>query len=84
MDVSQEDNCAEMAPGGRFVGHWLSSLRELVDPSQILFGSDYPFASEFIVDIMVKGLQSFDGFGAGELVEIERGNAVRVFPRYST
>jgi len=65
------------------VGHWLSSLRELVDPSQILFGSDYPFASEFIVDIMVKGLQTFGGFGAGELASIERGNAARIFPKCS-
>ena len=61
----------------------LSSLRELVDPSQILFGSDYPFASEFIVEIMVKGLQSFDGFGAEELAAIERGNAARIFPKCS-
>ena len=81
MDGSQEDNSAEMAPGGRFVGYWLSSLRELVDPSQILFGSDYPFASEFIVEVIVKGLQSFDGFRAGELAAIERGNAARIFPK---
>ena len=30
---------------------------------------------------MVKGLQAFDGFGAGELAAIERGNAGRVFPK---
>jgi len=59
----------------------LSSLRELVDPSQILFGSDYPFASEFIVEVMVKGLRTFDGFGAGEMVAIEWGNAARIFPK---
>jgi hypothetical protein len=56
---------------------------ELVDPPQILFGSECPFASEFIVEIMVKELQSFDGFGAGELAAIERGNAARVFPKCS-
>jgi hypothetical protein len=31
----------------------------------------------------VKGLQAFDGFGAGELAEIERGNAARMFPKCS-
>jgi len=30
-----------------------------------------------------KGLQSFDGFGAGELAAIERGNAARMFPKCS-
>jgi len=33
--------------------------------------------------IMVKGLQSFDGFGAGELAAIERGNAARMIPKFS-
>jgi hypothetical protein len=32
---------------------------------------------------MVKGLRSFDGFGAGELAAIERGNAARMFPKRS-
>ncbi len=30
-----------------------------------------------------KGLQSYDGFGAGELAAIERGNAGRIFPKRS-
>jgi len=42
-----------------------------------------PFAWEFIVEVMVKGLQSFDGFGAGELAAVERGNAARMFPKCS-
>lgn len=62
----------------------LSSLRELVDPSHILFGSDYPFASEFILDVMAKGLQSFNSFGVEELSAIERDNAARIFPRCSS
>ena len=40
-----------------------------------------PFAPEFIVEVMVKGLQSFGGFGLGELAAIERGNAARMFPK---
>ena len=39
-----------------------------------------PFASEFMVEVVVKGLHPFDGFGVKEMVAIERGNAARVSP----
>ncbi|MEW6297961.1 MAG: amidohydrolase family protein [Thermodesulfobacteriota bacterium] len=61
----------------------LRSLQELVDPSHILFGSDYPFAPEPITAASVKGLNEYDGFDAQARAQIERGNALRLFPRLS-
>ena len=58
----------------------LRSLQELVDPTHILFGSDYPFAPEVVTVETLKGLQAYDGFGTEERKAIERGNALRLFP----
>lgn len=59
----------------------LSSLRELVDPSHVLFGSDWPFLPEPQVQESVAGLASYQGFGAIAKAQIERGNALALFPR---
>lgn len=59
----------------------LRSLQELVDPSHILFGSDYPFAPEPITAASVKGLNEYDGFDAQARAQIERNNGLRLFPR---
>src|SRR5262245_11836814 len=61
--------------------HALSSLRELVDPARILFGSDHPFAPEPVVDANVRGLATFAGFDAATRRSIERDNALALFPR---
>ena len=55
-----------------------ASLTKLVDVSQILFGSDYPYRTG--AD-HVKGLAAY-GFGANDLRAIERGNALRLMPRW--
>lgn len=55
----------------------LASLTRLVDTSQILLGSDYPYRTG--AD-HVKGLRDH-GFSAAELRAIERDNAVRLLPR---
>jgi predicted TIM-barrel fold metal-dependent hydrolase len=52
-----------------------------VDPSHILFGSDWPFAPEPITEATVKGLHTYDGFSEQDRAAIERGNALRLFPR---
>jgi len=60
-----------------------ASLLQLVSPSHILFGSDYPFGPETrMADTIVK-LGAY-GFDATELHEIERNNAVRLFPRLAS
>jgi predicted TIM-barrel fold metal-dependent hydrolase len=59
----------------------LRSLQELVDPSQILFGSDYPFAPENLTAEQVTQLTSYEGFDTQARIRIERENALRLFPR---
>lgn len=61
--------------------HALSSLRELVEPSQILFGTDYPFAPDLVTAETVKGLRNYRGFSPDEMDAIEYGNALKLFPR---
>jgi 6-methylsalicylate decarboxylase len=59
----------------------LSSLRELVDPSHILFGSDYPYLPEPGIHAEIKGLVDYDGFDEPTRASIDRGNALALFPR---
>jgi predicted TIM-barrel fold metal-dependent hydrolase len=60
----------------------LRSLQELVEPSQILFGSDFPFAPELATMATIEGLRSYDGFDDQVLKEIERDNALSLFSEY--
>ena len=59
----------------------LPSLQALVDPSHILFGSDYPFMPEPGVADNVAGLADYDGFDQQAQWMIERENALALFPR---
>lgn len=58
----------------------LASLTRLVEVSQILFGSDYPYRTG---EDHVKGLTEF-GFSAADLRAIGRENALRLLPRWNT
>lgn len=58
-----------------------SSLLKLVDPSHILFGSDYPFLPEKVVKFMNEGLNNY-GFDSNTLLSIEQENALSLFPRF--
>jgi len=59
--------------------HPLAALTKLVKPSQIVFGTDHPFARAKAV---AEGLRAVGLFSAGDLAAIERGNAVTLMPRY--
>jgi predicted TIM-barrel fold metal-dependent hydrolase len=59
----------------------LPSLRELADPSHILFGSDYPFAPEGIMGRTIRGIEDHGGFDEIARRAVERDNAVELFPR---
>jgi predicted TIM-barrel fold metal-dependent hydrolase len=59
----------------------LRSLGELVGPSQVLFGSDHPFAPEPVVAANVRGLDAYDGFDAAARRAIERDNALALLPQ---
>jgi len=62
--------------------HALRSLQELVGPSHILFGSDYPFAPEPIGSATIAGLQTYDGFDKKARADVERESALALFPRF--
>ncbi len=57
----------------------LSSLLTLVEPSQVLFGSDYPFAPEIIMTESVKELNQSDYFEHEDLKKVYAGNADLLF-----
>jgi predicted TIM-barrel fold metal-dependent hydrolase len=59
------------------------ALRQLVDPSHILFGSDYPFAPEpdLLMGKTAEGVKNYGGFDNKERLAVERDNALRLFPR---
>ena len=61
----------------------LDALSGIIDPSHILFGSDYPYVSEDVVATETAGLDSYDGFDAAAFAAINRGNAVNLFPRFA-
>jgi hypothetical protein len=57
----------------------VASLLELVKPSQVLFGTDFPpggTSAEY-----VKALSEMKMFSAADLQAIDRDNAVRLIPR---
>lgn len=57
----------------------LASLMKLVNVSQVVFGSDYPYRTG---EDHVKGLAAY-GFSAAELQAIGRDNATRLMPRWN-
>jgi predicted TIM-barrel fold metal-dependent hydrolase len=59
----------------------LSALQRLVPTSQILLGTDYPFAQEVGARYVLKGLASYEGFSESDRQEIEAENALKLFPR---
>ena len=56
---------------------------EIAGAGHILFGTDWPAAPEASVVRNIANLTSFDGFTADELGGVERGNALRLFPRFA-
>lgn len=58
----------------------LRTLQELVKPSQVLFGSDYPGAGEVIAAFTIRGIENYDGFDDQMRRTIERENALALFP----
>lgn len=56
----------------------MSSFRQVVQLSQLLFGTDFPYVSAALT---AKGLEGC-GFAGEELAGIYRGNALRLLPRF--
>ncbi|MUG96902.1 amidohydrolase family protein [Scytonema sp. UIC 10036] len=60
---------------------WVS-LTTLVEPSQILFGTDYPYLPENLIANEVNDLVTNCDLSAEALAAIEHHNARRLFPRF--
>lgn len=60
----------------------MATLGELVDPSRLLFGSDTPFAPERQTQQQIEQLVHSNFWSAGQAAQVQRGNALSLFPRY--
>jgi 6-methylsalicylate decarboxylase len=60
--------------------HGMAALRSLADPSRLLLGSDFPYAS---IERVLLGLQRL-GLSSSETESIERANALALFPRLAS
>ena len=61
----------------------LRSLQELADPAHLLWGSDLPFIYGERLREEVDGWDAYTGFDAAGREAVERGNALRLFPRFA-
>ncbi len=61
----------------------LRALREFVDPTHIVFGSDFPFAPNLITQQSTERLESCDIFTEAEKSQISIENACALFPNRS-
>jgi predicted TIM-barrel fold metal-dependent hydrolase len=61
----------------------LRSLQELVEPTQILWGSDLPFVYGERLRAEVEHWEGYDGFDDAARSAVEEENALRLFPRFA-
>ncbi len=61
----------------------MAALKQLVDPSHILFGSDFPFAPAPLVGVEVKNLEELTVFDPKTLAGVNRGHALKLFPQFA-
>ncbi|WP_322048278.1 amidohydrolase family protein [Paraburkholderia sp. J67] len=61
----------------------LAALSELVEPKQILFGSDYPFAPAVVSGIQTKSLAELKVISEDVKSGIDRAHALALFPRFA-
>jgi len=61
----------------------MASLLQLVEPTQILFGSDFPFAPKDLVAKEVSDLNNLSVFDDKTRQMVYRDNALKLFPRFA-
>ena len=61
----------------------LAALSGLIEPSQILFGTDYPYISEDVVAAETAGFNAYAGFDDATRALSNRINAEKLFPRFA-
>ncbi len=62
----------------------LSTLKELLDPSHIVLGTDLGAAPRLMASLVLSDLKSFDGFDEEYLRAIARKGALELFPRLAS
>ena len=60
----------------------LAALRELVEPSHILFGCDFPFAPEPVVNMCCQMLEKSQIWGDEVKYGMDRSHALSLFPHF--
>ena len=60
----------------------MSALKELVDPSHILFGSDFPFAPKQLSILQKQNFTELSVFSPEQKSQILRDNALALFPQF--
>lgn len=61
----------------------MAALKALVDPSHILFGSDFPFAPAPLIGLEVMSLNGLDTFDDATKAAIGRDHALALFPQFA-
>jgi predicted TIM-barrel fold metal-dependent hydrolase len=61
----------------------MSALKALVEPSQVLFGSDFPFAPAPVVAMETRTLEQSEVWPDDIKRGIDRGHALALFPRFA-
>ncbi len=61
----------------------MAALQALLEPSQILFGSDWPFAPEAVTRKSISDLQGLSNLDAATRLAIESSNSQALFPRFA-
>ncbi len=59
----------------------MKPVMDLAGPNQIVFGSDFPYATDALVATEVHELDRLEVFDAATRQAMERGNALKLFPR---
>ncbi|MHA2190848.1 MAG: amidohydrolase family protein [Candidatus Thorarchaeota archaeon] len=62
----------------------LSTLKEFLDPSHIVLGTDLGAAPKLMASLVLSDLKSFDGFNDEDLRTIARKGALELFPRLAS
>jgi aminocarboxymuconate-semialdehyde decarboxylase len=66
-----------LSPGAQTWG----CLEQVAAPEQIVFGTDWPFANVRVTAEAMQTYEALDVISATQRIAIDRGNALRLFPR---
>ena len=61
----------------------MACLAGVARPEQIVFGTDWPFANVNVTETAMKTYESLPAISSAERAAIDRGNALRLFPRFA-